>query len=121
MLKYSYKLVGVWMFILTFLTALAINSIASKSWDSTDLPAIILEALGFVSLAIIAFSREKKDDEYLNRLRFKSICITVLFSFLYAILDSFFFGVNHLMIMEVLQIQILLYIVLFNILRRTND
>lgn len=121
MLKYSFKRLGVWLLILTFLFAVFITTLTAKTWEPTSLYGVVFEMLGFISLSLIAFSREKRDDEFLNHLRIRSIIITVLLSFIYAIFDSFFFHVSHLLIMEIFQLQILVYIIVFNILKRTND
>jgi hypothetical protein len=121
MLKHSFKIYGIWGLVLTFIAAIIIASVKPESWNLTSLYGITIEILGFLSLAIIAFSKEEKDDEYLTHIRTKSIYFTVLLSFIYAILDSYFFVISHLMIMEVFQFQILAYILIFNILKRTYD
>lgn len=118
MLKYTYKRIGVSLLFLTFLIALLFSTLSVNNWDSKSLQSVIFEVIAFVALGLIAFSRDKRDNEYLNHLRFRSIVITVLLSFIYALADSFVFNVSHLQIMEVFQIQLVVYILVFHLLKK---
>jgi hypothetical protein len=117
MLKHIYKRIGTWLFFLTFLTAVLLSSLNTNNWASGSLKSTILEVIAFIALVLISFSRDKSDNEYLNHLRFRSIAITILLSFIYALADSFIFTVSHLLIMEVFQIQLIVYILVFNLLK----
>lgn len=118
MLKHTYKRVGIWLLFFTFLTALILSFLNTSNWGAPAMHSITLEVLGFLSLVLIAFSQEKGDNEYFNFIRFRSVAVTVLLSFAYALIDSFIFTVDHLLIMEIFQIQLLVYIVVFNLLKR---
>lgn len=118
MLAHTYKRIGTWLFFLTFLTALFLSFFITQTWDGTSIQSIVLEVIAFLALVLIAFAKEKEDDEYINHLRFRSISVTVLLSFIYALADSFVFTVNHLLIMEIFQIQLIVYILVFKVLKK---
>ncbi|MTI38614.1 hypothetical protein [Fulvivirga lutimaris] len=118
MLRHIYKRIGIWLFFLTFLTAVLLSFQNTNDWASKSVKSTLLEVFAFIALGLISFSSDKNDNEYLNYLRFRSIAITVLLSFIYALADSFIFTVSHLLIMEVFQIQLIVYILVFNLLKK---
>lgn len=121
MLAHTYKRIGIWFFVAILIAAIVAAFFPfNETPDPRSLFARIMESLALLALGLIAFSKEKIDDEYLRYVRGRCIMITAVLSFIYALIDSFFFQVHHLMILEILQIQVLFYLLIFHLLKRAK-
>jgi hypothetical protein len=73
-------------------------------------------------LFLIAFSREKAENEHMNRLRFKSFYIAAWLNFIFLLISIFFtYGFAFIyMLVANMGISLVAYIVVFRILRWQN-
>lgn len=117
MLPNEFKKIGFFMFLATYVFVVIQNLVIPSMSYNNAFPNII-EVIGFICLALIAFSKERIDDEFLNHLRIRIIVMVILLTFSYSLLDIFIFKIKHLYILEILQIQLLVYIILFHLFKR---
>lgn len=68
-----------------------------NNYDMTDEAAL---SLCFLSLFMIAFSKEKKEDEYVQEVRLKALQVSVYVNYLVLLISTFcFYGLSYLYVL----------------------
>lgn len=89
LLPHSFKIIGITVFSLAFITPILLGMLHQESWESTESRREIANTFMLIGLLVFIISREKIEDEFVNYCRLIAFRAALIGGIIYFLQDAF--------------------------------